>query len=303
MKSVWISTCLVLPYCLFFIPIVFGQNSLSREADQAFAQGKYATARQLYSNARDKIRDEKDRAEWKRMSMQIVRCQTALGDREQAAEEFFLLCRIDPLTPLDYIPLPWFVPLNPKQGTRPREKTAEDWLDPLQNKTKSPAAMLLAAGILSISNNSSKQNQGMQQLRNLAGFLDSETDSSDKNKKDTAIQIQQDAAMLAGVLLWKEQRIPMLRNASELIPLRRFLDKIPESQQAGPLYLYGRAAKQVGETEEAVLAWMRIPILYGENRPLAAEALREASATLKKLGRMEQAESLQKEAEFMFDGK
>lgn len=277
---------------------------MSREADQAFAQKKYATAKQLYSDARDKIRDEKDRGEWKRMSTQIVRCQTALGDMEQAAEEFFLLCRVDALTPLDHIPLPWFVFLNPKQGTKPREKTAEDWLDPLQNKVKNPAAILLAAGILSVSNNSSKRNQGMQQLRNLAGMLDADTASSDKidsdkSKKDPAFQVQQDAAMLAGAMLWKS-RIPSLQDASNLTPLRRFLDKIPEQHRAGPLYLYGRAAKQVGDNEEAVLAWMRIPILYGENRPLAAEALRETLEALKKLGRMDQAETLRKEAEALF---
>lgn len=261
------------------------------EADAAFEKQDYTTARELYIRQREQYRGAEHVEQWKKTTAQIVRCSTALDDAERAVEEYFVLCRVEPLTPLDHIPLPWFT--NPSSTAQPRTKTAEDWLDPLQTKIRSPSATLLAAGVLTTSKDNAKRLRGLQVLRDISSLSESDAkvDSKDKNA-----ELQRQVGQLANILLWKQQ-VPRLRSKNDLAPLRRQLEQLPESLRAGPCFLFGQAARQVGEHEDAVLAWMRVPILYPENRPLAAEALREAAKSLEKLGRVDQAEKLRHEAD------
>jgi tetratricopeptide (TPR) repeat protein len=282
----------IISYFMFFflcITKIAGTAEVS-EGDTVFARKNYAAALELYSQARQNQKDNN----WKRFTVQIIRCCLAQGDTERAVQEYFLLCRVDPAPPLEWIPLPWFVPIETAMGVGLREKTAENWLDPLQNpsQTKSLhlAAKLLAAGTLSVSPDRAKQQRGNQLLRDLEMILE----TSKKTPDIQEFAFQRHIALLATALRWK-QRIPTLRSPSELTLLRRILEQIPESYQAGPLFLFGRAAQQVGDHETAVLSWLRIPILYSENTPLAVEALRESALSLEKLGRFGQAEQLQTE--------
>ncbi|MDR1271281.1 MAG: hypothetical protein LBK82_17370 [Planctomycetaceae bacterium] len=280
-------------FIFFCVTGIAGATEIS-EGDAALARKDYAAALELYSQARQNQKDN----DWKRITVQIIRCCLTQGETERAVQEYFLLCRVDPAPPLEWIPLPWFVPIETAMGMSLREKTAENWLDPLQNQntsqTKSPnlAAKLLAAGTLSVSPDRTKQQRGYQLLRELEMIL--ETSKKTPDIQESAFQHHNHIALLATALRWK-QRIPTLRNQSELTPLRRILEQIPESCQAGPLFLFGRAAQMVGDHEIAVLTWMRIPILYSENIPLAAEALRETALSLEKLGRFDQAEQLRTE--------
>lgn len=275
----------------------------SSDADIAFEKQDFVTARESYIRQREQFRDAEHVERWKKTTTQIVRCSTALGDAERAVEEYFLLCRVEPSTPLDHIPLPWFTPLNSSTGTQPRMKTAEDWLDPLQTKIRSPSATLLAATVLATGRDNAKRLRGLQILRDLASLPESSTPESDTktDPKDKNASLQRQTGQLANVLLWKQQ-IPRLRSKNDLAPLRRQLEQLPESLRAGPWFLFGQAARQAGEHEDAVLAWMRVPILYPENRPLAAEALREAAKSLEKLDRVEQAEKLRREADELTSG-
>lgn len=281
-QSVWANTASTVP-----------ADSLENDADAAWEKKNYASARELYVQARERTPFAERPENWKRITRQIVRCQTALGNAEHAAEEYFLLCRVDPMTSLDAIPLPWFTPLELKAGSRPREKTAEDILDPLQTKSRGPGATLLAACILSTGPTPAKRARGMQILRELASWTESETT---ENAKSPDVVLRRRTAQLAAAFLWK-QRIPTLRRATDLIPLERQLERIPEPLRAGPTFLYASAAAAVGERETAVLSWMRLPILYPEQRVLVVESLREASRTLEKSGRRDQAENLRLEAE------
>jgi hypothetical protein len=297
-------------FCLCFPPLFLSaaepdSRNYFHDAETEYAKKNYQAAYQLYSETRDKLRGqnlpkEQFRSLWLAAGEQIVRCLIAMNDNAQASEEYFLLCRVEPLMSPDVIPLPWFVspaPQNSGQNsdTKPREATAENILDPLQktknehSKTESPAAILLAAGILSVSNNPVKQQTGRQQLRQLAATLENEVDSKEKN--NLLFRRQYEAALLAKVLLWKEQ-IPLVKTADDLLPMKRLLKKISEPQRAGAYFLLGNAARQAGQPEQAILFWMRVPVLYEYNRPLAAKALKEAADELKKLGRREQAENL-----------
>ncbi|MDR2115723.1 MAG: hypothetical protein LBP87_05015 [Planctomycetaceae bacterium] len=292
-------------FLFFCITPTAGATEIS-EGDAAFARKNYAAALELYSQARQNQNDHN----WKRLTIQIVRCCLAQGKTERAVQEYFLLCRVDPAPPLEWIPLPWFVPIETATGRGLREKNAENWLDPLQTKSPNLAATLLAAATLSVSPDSAKQLRGYQLLRNLAKALETSETSSTSPKtpesQESAAQhhLQHHVALLATALCWK-QRIPTLKkqsaqnqsaqNQSPLTPLRRILDQIPEPYQAGPLFLFGQAARIVGDHETAVLTWMRIPILYSENVPLSIEALGEAALSLEKLGRFDQAKQLQTE--------
>jgi tetratricopeptide (TPR) repeat protein len=297
-------------FFLFYVSIILGisESAEISEADLVFARKNYAAALELYRQARQIPQTPLD--DWKRLTIQIIRCCLAQGETERAVLEYFLLCRVDPTPPLEWIPLPWFVPVETAIGMSLREQTAEKWLDPLQAKpSNNLAATLLAAGTLSVSPDQTKRLRGYQLLHELETILETPTLESkpesklepkpEKEKSNKMPEVQdamfrRHISLLATALRWK-QRISTLRNQTELTPFRRILDQIPEPLRAGPLFLFGQAVRRVGDHETAVLYWMRIPILYSENTLLAVEALRESALSLEKLGRFDQAERLRLE--------
>ena len=287
----------------FAVP-VRADDRLSTSAEAAFADGNYAAALDLYVRLRDTVgkessKDEKRLEEWARLAAQVVRCQTGQGNFEQAVQEYFLMCQVVPpsKTPLDCIPLPWFIPVDIKVGFRPHEKTAIDRLDPLRFKSPGAPATLLAAAVLAVSADNGRRNRGISLLRNLESQYDGAwmPDEVPKTPEARITAVQQQAALLATAFLWK-QRIPNIRQSADLLPLRRTLDRLPEPLRAGPYYLYGIASRQAGDYEMAVMAWMRLPILHPQESVLRTESLREAAISLEKLGRADQAEKLRLEA-------
>ena len=234
-------------------------------ADAAFQRKEFATARLLYEQARDQERANPER--WLQYSAQVVRCCIALGESDRAVAEFFLICRVDPQTTFyDCLPLPWDPP--PRQPGAPLavEKAAEEVL-----KSRSPgsAAVLLAAGVLSVSAQQTNRTLGLDWLDRLS-------------------QQEGHAALLATAMLWKQQ-IPTLRIANELARLESLVEKIPEPYRAGPYLLLARAANTIGEREKAILYWMRLLIFYPNDRLLVEAATNEAAIALEKLGRQDQA--------------
>ncbi len=251
---------------LFLLPSISG--FAEEPADVDYRKKDYASARELYDKARAGETNNPER--WLQFSAQIVRCCTALGDSDRAAQEFFVICRVDPQTTLfDCIPLPWNPPVAAPGAPTALEKTAEEFLDPLKHRDPGQAAVLLAAGILSVSAQRAGRDRGLARLDQLS-------------------KTEGPAAQLAAALLWK-QKLPILRTTNELAFLETAVEKIPEPLRAGPYFLLGRAAHAVGEREKAVLYWMRLPILYPENKLLVEAAVNEAAATLEKLGRPDQA--------------
>ena len=230
-------------------------------ADVAFQKKDYATAKILYGEARDK-----DKANWLRYSAQIVRCCIALGESDQAVQEFFVICRDDPQTTLyDCIPLPWNPPPAAPGAPKMIERTATEFLDPLKNPSPGTAAVLLAAGVLSVSAQAADRERGLALLGRLA-------------------QGEGPAAQLASAMLWK-QKIPTLRTPNDLAFYENAVERMPEPLHAGPYFLLGQAANSVGDREKAVLYWMRLPILYSEQKLLVDAAVTEAADALEKLGR------------------
>ena len=248
-------------HALFLFLFLSASLFAEEPADIAFQKKDYATAKILYGEARNK-----DKANWLRYSAQIVRCCMALGDSDQAVLEFFVICRDDPQTALyDCIPLPWNPPPTAPGAPKIIEKMATEFLDPLKNRSPGEAAVLLAAGVLSVSAQATDRERGLTKLRQLASMEGS-------------------VAQLASAMLWK-QKIPTLRTPNELAFLENAVERMPEPLRAGPYFLLGQAAKSVGDREKAVLYWMRLPILYSEQKLLVDAAVTEAADALEKLGR------------------
>lgn len=269
----------------------------------AFERGDYVSALNMYLALREFVQgDEKHRAAWIERTAQVVRCYTATGNDETAIQEYFLLCQVAPPSqmPLDCIPLPWVVTTT-KVGLRLHEKTAIDRLDSLKHKTPGPPATLLAAAVLSVNADSARRNQGISLLRNLEAQYVPDREAADlstepaKDPREQEIRTRQHVALLASAFLWR-QRMPRLRLASELAPLKRTVRRLPEPLRAGPYLLLGLSAQRVGEHEAAVLALMRLPILFPHEKVFCTEALGGAALSLEKLGRADQAMKLRQEA-------
>jgi TolA-binding protein len=65
--------------------------------------------------------------------------------------------------------------------------------------------------------------------------------------------------------------------------------------RAGPYFLAGKALARHGRHEQAALALLRVPILYPEQRGLAAECLLLAAGQLKMLDSKAEAAALYRE--------
>jgi len=233
------------------------------EADALFEQGRFASARALYGQAR-----ASETRAWVRreITARIVWCYRALGQLSRASEEFLVLIRSDPATPyFACIPLAWV----PSQPSMLLEQNARQWL----NRDEMPAAVLLGASHLMAT---ASRPQALARLRRLAA-----------DPSDPRIEA------LAAAQTWRAAVVSA--DEERLADWRRAIDGMPQSLRAGPYFVLGLGWAQRQNWEQAALAFMRIPVLYPEQRSLAARSLLEAGRSLEKLQRPAQAAGLYRE--------
>ncbi len=280
------------------VPVFAEDATLLKSADAAFEAGNYTAALLPYQQARNALQGQ--RADWLKVTVKLIRTHNALGQMDQAVAEYFNYCLNDPNEPpLDCLPLPWFLPPSVSTGLPRGESLARDVLDPVKTPVPGPAATLLAAAVLATGADSRQRARGQQVLRELVASLDSLQVDESKQKtspENRAIHHRIQVGLLAMTFLWK-QSLPTMRGPAELPRMQRILARIDEPNRAGPLFLYGIAAAQVGDRENAIIAWMRIPILYPEHKVLAVQSLKNAADALDHLGRADQARGLSREAE------
>ena len=259
------------------------------DADAAYRAGKYEAALELYRKARE---TENQPGERQRATAMIVRSLQALGRSSEAYQEFFTLCRIAPFAEhftehFDCIPLVWFTsrPFTPVAVT-PDERLALQWISPSTNPTgvDNPAASLLAASILLSSPQADNRNRATRQLEQL-------TFSGNEAAQTRETVVRRQIAILAQMQLRRLQ-ITTLKEESELVLWRSTLENLPPSLRSGPWYVLGQAYDKLQNDEQAVLCWMRVPILFPENRPLAARSLQEAAKALRRLHRTKEEQTL-----------
>lgn len=223
----------------------------SAAADEAFSQARYQQALELYRQA---INAETRLPYRRQLIARAVLCYQALDQEDMAGETFLLLVRDDPRTPFfGHIPLAW-LPAVPRP---PLERAARAWLA----RDDLPAAVLLGASHLLAGPDRAL---ALDRLSRLAAASDPQV------------------ALLAQAQIWRTQTATV--DAAQLALWPQAIQRMPEAARAGPYFVFGQALAQKNQWEQASLALLRVPILFPENRNLAARALLDAGRCLTEQG-------------------
>jgi hypothetical protein len=240
-----------------------------QEADRQYGQGDFSSALALYGQARS----GESRA-WvrRRITAQMVWCHQALDQWGPAGEEFLVLVRSDPRTiHFSCIPLAW-LPVEPSPAL---EQSARQWL----TREDLPVAVLLGASHLLPTNSGPA---ALARLKQLA--------SSDDRR----------VAPLALAQTWRMAAVTA--DAEQLRGWDRAIEQMPESLRGGPYYVLGLGWAHRQQWQSAALAWLRIPILYPQQRSLGLRALPEAARALEQSGQPKQAATLYAELARKYPG-
>jgi tetratricopeptide (TPR) repeat protein len=192
-------------------------------------------------------------------------CCLDAGRIEQAVNEFLAIVAIDPDTRhFDVVPIAWrAAPGNPALEAR-----AMAWL----TLRRVPAASLLGASWLL---STSHRGEAIAILQELQG-------SSDPR-----------IAGLAAIQTWRTKLV-----STPLDEARRCqtqLEKMPHEIQATGWYVLGEIYARHDQPHLAALAWLKIPLLYRQQRALAADALLAAGGQLEKMTQPKEAAGLYRE--------
>ena len=231
--------------------------------DQLFVEGKYDGALGAYVEA---LRAEPRGWAQRQILADCVKCLKQLGRIEQAGDAFLRLVQSDPDTlHFNLIPLSW----QAEQPSPQREQKALAWM----HNTSSETARLIGASWLLAA---AHRAPAIETLRGLTAGA------------------QPRVASLAEAQLWRT-RIAVADDEE----LRRWQDmvgKMPAEVRAGPYFVLGQGLAARGQSRQAALALLRIPILYADgDRPLSAAALLSAARELEKIGSTHEAASLYRE--------
>ena len=195
----------------------------------------------------------------------MVRCCGALGEWEEAGNLFLALLASDPSTPhFACIPLAW----APSQPSLLLEQAARDWL----GREDTPAAVLLGASHLL---STAGRPAVLARLNRLAA-------SPDRRIGQLAVAQTWRAAVATAT-------------DGEVDGWSRAIEQMPQPLRAGPYFVLGLARAQRQQWEQSALALLRVPILYPQQRLLAARSLLGAGRSLEKLSRPREATRLYRE--------
>jgi tetratricopeptide (TPR) repeat protein len=100
-------------------------------------------------------------------------------------------------------------------------------------------------------------------------------------------------AGLAAIQLWRTKLVTA--KPAEIAAWRLHLEKMPPEVQAAGWYVLGELHARAGESAEAALAYLHVPLVFREQRPLAADALLAAARQLEKMGQHGEAAGLYRE--------
>jgi tetratricopeptide (TPR) repeat protein len=225
------------------------------EADKLFRSGQFPTAISTYEQA---IKTEQRRFARREIISRIVRCYHNLDNVESAGEFFLALADDDKfLLHLGCIPLAW----APDVPSPSLEQKAQEWLK------RGPAGVLLAASHLM----TTKRTLALQHLSDLR-FV--------KDKRLAALALAQ---------TWRGEGAVGERQIKQWTA---DMEKMPENFRYGAHYVLGTACARANQHEQAAICFLRVGILYTEQRGLAAHCLVEAGRALEKAGQNPEASRL-----------
>jgi hypothetical protein len=248
--------------------IDFQKHAEHVAGDKLFAAHDFAQARTHYQKARL----AEPRAWVQRILLaQLVWCDRHLEQFELAGERFLALLADDPDTPyFEAMPLPWAArPLSPAL-----EAKALTWL-----ASDQPAAQLLGAGHLVMTRHRAQALAALQTLR-----------------------FQKDARLAgpAKAQIWRAEMASA--SSAQVAQWHEDLKGIPERLRAGGYYVVGSALARQQQGEDAALTLLRVPVLYPQERDLAARCLADAAALLEGQGKADEAARLRRELTTKYAG-
>ena len=231
--------------------------------DSLRAEGKLDEAINAYKQAQ---RIEPRAWARRKIMAQLVVCYAEAGRFDVAGEEWLAIVSSDPMTMhYNVAPVAWH-PLPPDARLEPR---AVAWLH-----NKAPAAQVLGASWLLTG---PQRSAAMSALDGLAG----------SKTVDPRIR------SLAQIQLWRTKLVSV--KLDEVGRWQSALEQMPVEVRAGGYFVVGEALSRLNKPEDAALAYLHIPLVYHQQRVMAADALIAAAKEHEKLGRGEQAAGLYRE--------
>lgn len=233
------------------------------EADKFFAAGEFGKAEALYRQA---LQHEMRPWARHRLVVQVSWSEQGAGQWADAANTFLKsVLGSNPRTPyFAAIPLQW----KTAAPSPSMERFSKTWLVDENN----PAANLLGASWLLAS---PERELSIQVLKHLAVGPDPQI------------------AFLAETQLWRLQTPTV--SAEGIEGWEKMLERMPPALRAGPSYLLGHALRRTGREQDALIAWMRVPLQYPRHRLLAAESLLATARYYQATGKSLQATTLYRE--------
>ncbi|MBA2117981.1 tetratricopeptide repeat protein [Bremerella alba] len=234
------------------------------QAKQFLKEGKSSEAARIFSAA---VAGE--RRPWVKreiLSLEAISLQNA-GRYIEAGNAFLKIVADDPQTiHFAALPLAWFS-LPPHFE---RDRAARQWLE-----MSSPYAQLMGASWLLSTSDRSQAIQVLGKLR--------------------LSKIPQ-IALLAEAQLWQTKIVTA--SEADVQQWQRQLDAniLHGAAMAGPTLVVGKAWRQLNHDPQAALTLMRPPILYPNQRPVAAESLLQAGRALQRAGQTDEAARVLREA-------
>lgn len=235
-----------------------------QSGDRLKGEGKLKDAIAAYQKAK---RAEPRRWVVRRISNSLVDCLDAAGQIDQAGAEFLSLAASDPETPyFGSLPLAWRNPVP--EG--PAVTQANKWMA----SSGQPIAALLGASWLLAGPERAK---AIGALKTLSSDLDPRI------------------AHLAAAQLWRTQIVTA--TLADAQKWQQQIDRMPDELRAGPLLVLGDVYARLDQSDDALLAYLQIPLVNSQRQTLAAEGLTSAAKLLEQLQRPDDAARLYRERE------
>lgn len=246
----------------------------------------FRQALQFYLTARN----SSEKRTWLRLwlTARIVQCHLALLDQGNAVREFFLLCQTDPYTPwIHSIPLQWTESTGGFNDSRyfQLEQMASPWLGTSQTPSgkRNPTASLLAASIL-LQGSPTFRTQAKEALQQLV---------SAPSAEQPALQERiADLSRLATAQIWRRTLYQKI-SEQELESRLKMINLLPDELRPGPVYLIALSLAESEKPENSISYFLRLPLLYPDQRELARAALVRTAKILKDQNRTDELNRIQ----------
>jgi tetratricopeptide (TPR) repeat protein len=235
----------------------------------AYDAGRAARAEGQLDQAIAALRQAKrdERRPWavRQIMAELAGCYLEAGRIDNAGDEFLALAASDPATRhIDVLPIAW----RAAPPDAALESRAAAWLA----TSGSPLSQLLGASWLLPTSKRGEATAVLEQL---------------SRSGDPRI------AGLATIQLWRTRLIAA--TPAEAARWQAQLEAMPPEVQAAGWYILGEVLARHNEPELASLAYLKPPLLYRQQRLLAADCLLAAGRQLEKLGRTGHAANLYRE--------